>query len=104
LLIVDGVPACAALIVASRIAPAVADYSVFARSHSHQGLDHVLDALNATPLMDIGMQSTDGTGATLAWPLIRSAAALLSEVAEGEEPGPTLPAPLSTASGALSQR
>ncbi len=100
LLIVDGVPACAALMVASRIAPAITDYSVFTRSHSHQGLDHVLTALNASALLEIGMQSTDGTGATLAWPLVRSAAALLSEVAEGEEPGPTLPGPLSTSSSA----
>jgi nicotinate-nucleotide--dimethylbenzimidazole phosphoribosyltransferase len=104
LLVVDGIPACAALTVASRIAPAVSDYCVFTRSHSHQGLDYVLDALNATALPDIGMQGTDGTGATLAWPLIRSAAALLSEVAEGEEPGPTLPAPLPSANAPLSQR
>ena len=34
------------------------------------------------------MESTDGTGATLAWPLVQSAAALLTEVAEGEDPGP----------------
>ena len=100
LLIVDGVPACAALMVASRIAPAITDYSVFTRSHSHQGLDHVLTALNASALLEIGMQSTDGTGATLAWPLVRSAAALLSEVAEGEEPGPTLPGPLTTSGSA----
>ena len=104
LLVVDGVPACAALMVASRIAPAVTDYSVFTRSHSHEGLDHVLDALGGTALMQIGMQSTDGTGATLAWPLVRSAAALLSEVAEGEDAGPTLPAPLAASSGQLSQR
>ena len=104
LLIIDGVPACAALMVASRIAPAVLDYCVFTRSHSHQGLDHVHAALNGSALLEIGMQSTDGTGATLAWPLIRSAAALLSEVAEGEEPGPTLPGPLSTTSGHTSTR
>jgi nicotinate-nucleotide--dimethylbenzimidazole phosphoribosyltransferase len=104
LLIVDGVPACAALMVASRIAPAVMDYSVFTRSHGHQGLDHVLAALNGSALLEIGMECTDGTGATLAWPLVRSAAALLSEVAEGEEPGPTLPAPLTTNAGPVSQR
>ena len=45
------------------------------------------------------MESTDGTGATLAWPLIRSAAALLTDVAEGEDPGPTLPASIPTLSG-----
>jgi nicotinate-nucleotide--dimethylbenzimidazole phosphoribosyltransferase len=104
LLIVDGVPACAALMVASRIAPAIADYSVFTRSNGHQGLDHVLAALNGSALLEIGMESTDGTGATLAWPLVRSAAALLSEVAEGEEPGPTVPGPLTSQSAAANGR
>ena len=104
LIIVDGVPACAALMVATRIAPAISDYCVFTRSHGHQGLDHALAALNGSALLEIGMQSTDGTGATLAWPLVRSAAALLSEVAEGEEPGPTVPGPLTTSSGTATIR
>ena len=92
LIIVDGLPACAALMVAARIAPAVTDYCVYCRSHSHQGLDQALKLFHASALLELGMESTDGTGATLAWPLLRSAAALLTEVAEGEEPGPTQPA------------
>lgn len=92
LLIVDGMAACAALLVASRIAPAVTDYCVFCRSHGHKGLDVALSLFHASALLELGMQSTDGTGAALAWPLIRSAAALLTEVAEGEDPGPSRPA------------
>ena len=38
LIITDGMPACAALMVASCIAPAVTDYCVYCRSHSHLGL------------------------------------------------------------------
>ncbi len=91
LVVVDGMPACAALLVAARIAPAVTDYCVYARSHSHQGLDQALALFHASALLELGMESTDGTGATLAWPLVRSAAALLSEVAEGEDAGPTHP-------------
>jgi nicotinate-nucleotide--dimethylbenzimidazole phosphoribosyltransferase len=96
LIVVDGMPACAALMVAARIAPAVTDYCVYCRSHSHQGLDQALSLFHASALLELGMESTDGTGATLAWPLVRSAAALLTEVAEGEEPGPTQPAPITT--------
>jgi nicotinate-nucleotide--dimethylbenzimidazole phosphoribosyltransferase len=96
LIVVDGVPACAALMVAARIAPAVTDYCVYCRSHSHQGLDQALALFHASALLELGMESTDGTGATLAWPLVRSAAALLTEVAEGEEPGPTLPGQIYT--------
>jgi len=92
LIMIDGMPACAALMVASRIAPTVTDYCVFCRSHSHPGLTQALSLFQAMALLELGMESTDGTGATLAYPLVRSAAALLTEVAEGEDPGPSLPA------------
>ncbi len=96
LIVIDGMPACAALIVAARIAPAVTDYCVYTRSHNHQGLDQALALFHASALLELGMESTDGTGATLAWPLVRAAAALLTEVAEGEDAGPTHPAPMTT--------
>jgi nicotinate-nucleotide--dimethylbenzimidazole phosphoribosyltransferase len=96
LIVVDGMPACAALMVAARIAPAVTDYCVYCRSNSHQGLDQSLSLFHASALLELGMESTDGTGSTLAWPLVRSAAALLTEVAEGEEPGPTHPGAMAT--------
>jgi nicotinate-nucleotide--dimethylbenzimidazole phosphoribosyltransferase len=95
LLIIDGMPACAALMVAARIAQPVTDYCVFCRSHGHRGLDQALNLFRASALLELGMDSTDGTGATLAWPMLRSAAALLTEVADGEDPGPTHPADLS---------
>ena len=98
LVIADGMTACAALMVASRIAPAVTDYCVYCRSHNHNGLDRALSLFQATALLELGMESTDGTGATLAFPLVRSAAALLTEVAEGEDPGPSLPGDLDPAS------
>jgi len=94
LLLVDGMPACAALMVASLIAPGVTDYCVHTRSHGHRGLDEALALFNVAALLELGIESVDGTGATLAWPLVRSAAALLTEVADGEDPGPTLPAEL----------
>jgi len=95
LIIADGMASCAALMVASRIAPAVTDYCIYCRSHSHQGLDIALSLFHTTALLELGMESIDGTGATLAWPLVKSAAALLTEVAEGEDPGPSHPASIS---------
>ncbi|HSQ71622.1 MAG TPA: nicotinate-nucleotide--dimethylbenzimidazole phosphoribosyltransferase [Rubrivivax sp.] len=94
LLMIDGLPACAALMLAARIAQPVTDYCVFCRSHNHRGLDQALNQFRASALLELGMDSTDGTGATLAWPLVRCAAALLTEVADGEDPGPTHPGPL----------
>jgi nicotinate-nucleotide--dimethylbenzimidazole phosphoribosyltransferase len=96
-LLIDGMAACAALMLASRIASPVTDYCVFCRSHPHCGLDKALHLFRASALLELGLNSTDGTGATLAWPLVRAAAALLTEVADGEEPGASRPAPLAEA-------
>lgn len=97
LVMVDGMAACAALMVASRIAEAVTDYCVFSRSHGHLGLDQALHLFRSSALLELGMECLDGTGATLAWPLVRSAAALLTELAEGEEAGPSRPNPMANA-------
>ena len=92
LIMVDGITACAALMVASRIADSVTDYCVFCRSSGHQGLDQALELFHASALLNLGLDTQDGTGACLSYPLVRSAAALLTEVADGEDPGPSLPA------------
>ncbi|MBI3368273.1 MAG: nicotinate-nucleotide--dimethylbenzimidazole phosphoribosyltransferase [Burkholderiales bacterium] len=92
LIMVDGIAACAALMVASRIAQSVTDYGVFCRSQGHLGLDQAMNLFNATALLELGLDSIDGTGSCLSWPLVKSAAALLTEVADGEDPGPSLPA------------
>jgi nicotinate-nucleotide--dimethylbenzimidazole phosphoribosyltransferase len=88
LLVIDGLSACAALKVAAGIDRAVTDYCLFARSHSHHGLCHALQLFGGSSMLELGLECTDGTGATLAWPLVNCAAALLSVVADGEEPGP----------------
>ncbi len=89
LIMVDGISACAALLVAARIAAPVTDYAVFCRSNTHMGLDQALGVFHASALLELGMDATDGTGATLTWPLIHAAAALLTEVAEGDDTGPS---------------
>ncbi len=99
LLMIDGVPACAALMLAARIAQPVTDYCMFCRSHSHLGLDQALNLFRASALLELGMESTDGTGAALAWPMVRCAAALLTEVADGEDPGPSRPGDFTSAPG-----
>lgn len=90
LVMVDGIAACAALMVASRIAESVTDYCVFCRSTTHQGLDRALSLFQASALLELGLDATDGTGACLSWPLIHSAAALLSEL--GDDDGASQPA------------
>lgn len=84
LIMVDGIAACAALLVASRIAEPVTDYCVFCRSQVHQGLDRALGVFQASALLELGLDAIDGTGACLSWPLVSSAAALLAELSDDD--------------------
>lgn len=80
LILVDGLAACAALKVAAMIAPPVTDYAVFCRSTRHRGLDEAFTLFHATALLDLGLESGDGCGAAMAWPLVRGASALLADL------------------------
>ena len=85
LIMIDGMTACAALLVASQIAESVTDYCVFCRSQSHPGLDKAMSLFQASALLELGLDTIDGTGACLSWPLVSSAAALLSELTDPDE-------------------
>jgi nicotinate-nucleotide--dimethylbenzimidazole phosphoribosyltransferase len=84
LIMVDGMAACAALLVAARIAESVTDYCLFCRSTSHAGLDKALSLFQASALLQLGLEAADGTGASLSLPLVASAAALLTGMADDE--------------------
>jgi nicotinate-nucleotide--dimethylbenzimidazole phosphoribosyltransferase len=83
--LVDGFICGAAALAAIRLAPAAAGYCIFAHRSAEQGHRLMLQALGAEPLLDLDMRLGEGTGALLALPLVRAAAALLSEVASLED-------------------
>ncbi len=85
--VVDGFIASAAALAADALAPTLRDYLVFAHRSAEPGHEVVLDALGASPLLDLGMRLGEGTGALLAWPILRSAAAMLSDMASFESAG-----------------
>jgi len=80
--IVDGFIATAAALLAARLSPAAHGYCVFAHRSAERGHDIALAALQAKPLLDLGMRLGEGTGAILAVPLLRAAARLLTDVAD----------------------
>jgi len=81
LIVVDGYIATAAALVAVQIQPNVRDYCVFAHESAETGHRVMLDALQANGLLDLKLRLGEGTGALLAWPLIRCAAAMMTEMA-----------------------
>ena len=81
LLLIDGFIVTSALLVAARLAPAICDYCVFCHRSAEPGHLAQLRALDAEPLLDLDLRLGEGTGAALAWPLVRAAAAFLNEMA-----------------------
>ena len=92
LVIVDGFIAGAAALVATAAAPEAAGAMVFAHRSAEPGHAALLDHLGARPLLDLDMRLGEGTGALLAWPLVRAAAAMLTEMASFESAGVSGPA------------
>jgi nicotinate-nucleotide--dimethylbenzimidazole phosphoribosyltransferase len=79
--LVDGFIASVAALAAIRLDPACADYCIFAHRSAEKGHAIAVAAAGAEPLLDLSMRLGEGTGALLALPVARAAAALLSEVA-----------------------
>lgn len=77
IVLVDGFAAGAAALVARALSPAVTDYLVFSHRAPDPGHRLMLIHLQADPLLDLGLTAHQGTGALLAWPLVRAAQALL---------------------------
>ena len=87
LVVVDGLIATSAALVAVRIAPAALDYMLFAHASGDRSHRQALAALGARPLLDLDLRLGEATGAALAWPLIAASAAFLAEMATFDSAG-----------------
>jgi nicotinate-nucleotide--dimethylbenzimidazole phosphoribosyltransferase len=87
LVLVDGFICGAAALTAARISPAFLDYAVFCHASAEAGHRAQLAALQAAPLVSLDLRLGEGTGAALAWPLVRAACAFMNEMASFESAG-----------------
>jgi nicotinate-nucleotide--dimethylbenzimidazole phosphoribosyltransferase len=92
-IVVDGFISTAAVLVAQRLAPYIAQRCVFSHRSGECGHALMLRHLGPGPqeparaLLDLGLRLGEGSGAALAWPLLVSACALLREMASFESAG-----------------
>lgn len=83
--LIDGFIATAAALWAIKINPSVKDWFIFSHCSNERGHKRLLDYLNATPLLDLGLRLGEGTGAALALPLIKQALNLHANMATFEQ-------------------
>ncbi len=84
---VDGVIAAAASLMARSFAPEVVGYLLFGHRSSEPGSSVVLEELGLSPVLDLGMRLGEGSGAVLAVPTVQAAAKILGEMATFDSAG-----------------
>ncbi|MFI9101465.1 nicotinate-nucleotide--dimethylbenzimidazole phosphoribosyltransferase [Streptomyces fildesensis] len=87
--ILDGVSAGAAALVARAIAPEVLAACIAGHRSAEPGHVAALTKLGLRPLIDLDLRLGEGTGALLALPLVQSAARVMHEVATFDSAGVT---------------
>ena len=85
--VVDGVIADAAALVACALVPGTRDYLVAGHRSTEPGATAALAHLGLDPLLDLGMRLGEGSGACLALPVVEAAARVLREMATFDAAG-----------------
>lgn len=86
-ILVDGFIVSVAALVAQRQQPSVREWLIFAHQSAEPGHQKILAAMNATPLLSLGMRLGEGSGAAVALPLLRTACALHNGMASFADAG-----------------
>jgi nicotinate-nucleotide--dimethylbenzimidazole phosphoribosyltransferase len=87
--VLDGFITGAAGLVAAAIDPASTEAMIAGHLSPEPGHTLVLERLGLEPLLDLRLRLGEGSGAALAMPIVRSALALLNEMASFDEAGVT---------------
>ena len=80
MILIDGFIMSACALAAVRLYPAVQEYMIFTHCGDESGHKLMLDALQAKPLLHLGLRLGEGTGALCAFPIIDSAVRMVNEM------------------------
>ena len=86
-LLLDGMAVTAAALVAERLAPGSRRWWQAGHRSTEPGQGLALTTLGLDPILDLGMRLGEGTGATVALPVLRAAVAALSSMTTFAEAG-----------------
>ncbi|MCY1633841.1 nicotinate-nucleotide--dimethylbenzimidazole phosphoribosyltransferase [Marinifilum sp. D737] len=86
-LLIDGFIITSALLAAFKINPKIKDYCLFAHKSNEQAHIKMLNIMGGEPILDIGMRLGEATGAMVCFPLIKSAAQFMNEMASFQDAG-----------------
>lgn len=87
--ILDGVIACSAALVAVALAPACRGFLIASHGGAEPGIRPALHELGLEPILDLGLRLGEGSGAATALPIVQAAAKLLREMATFASAGVT---------------
>ena len=79
-ILVDGFIMTNCILAASKLSPEVLKYAIFCHCGDEAGHRLVLDALDAQPILHLGLRLGEGTGAICAYPIIDSAVRMINEM------------------------
>ncbi|XOB98903.1 nicotinate-nucleotide--dimethylbenzimidazole phosphoribosyltransferase [Deinococcota bacterium DY0809b] len=85
--VTDGFPVTAGALLAARLEPNLKDHLFAGHRSVEPGHARQLEALGLEPLLDLNLRLGEGTGAVLAFPILRAAAAVLGGMATFDEAG-----------------
>lgn len=85
--IVDGFISSVAALCAVRIDSGVANHLFWGHRSSEPGHDRILSALDAQPILDLGMRLGEGSGAMLALPILHAACVMMADMATFDSAG-----------------
>ncbi len=84
-ILVDGFICTVAALVATKINPNLKPWLIYSHQSQEQGHKIILEALQAEPLLDLGMRLGEASGAAVALPLLNSACLLHQQMATFEQ-------------------